>query len=524
MPSIRRPAHALAGLTLLLVANSWAWVGFQDYTFHRFDDVQHLNNAWTWLHAFGRGELPDHHTHYPPLVPVVTALFCSLTGRATAGAAVLSLALFTPLLLWGVYRTARHSGLSEGHSLLAAWIAGTSTSILYFSRVYYLDVPLAAMVMASLALLLGSDGLARRSSAALFAVTAALGLLTKWTFGLFLLGPVLASARSLPSLLLVAAVVVGVALPWYSAHLPAVLGSYRHLAAEAAAPVDLAFYARRFLLPHLLLAFVAGLAWCLSSRERLRRLLPVLLALALPYVVFSCLPVKDPRFMLPAVPCAAIVAVAWLPALGRWQAVVAAPLALAGLVGAFAWLASPPEGPSRAAALLLGEPRLARLTRFDYRDPLLGPGREFDAMIADLASRSGPLSLSLDGNEHHPVLSALYARSGRGIVHVQLSHGPWRAFSLDRLRPAEPEGSPPPGWLLVQEGLPVPDGEPVATWTVDFAESWRETVRFRLYRTAQPSSRASLSRTSASCSSSRPTRSSSSPTELRRGAAGASSA
>lgn len=507
------------------MADSWLWVGFQDYTYHRFDDVQHLNNAWSYLHAFARGEvLPDNPSHYPPLVPVVTALFCSLTGRSTAGAAVLSLALFTPLLLWGVYRTARHTGVPQGPSLLAAWLAGTSSSILYFSRVYYLDVPLAAMVMASLALLLGSQGLARRSSAALFALAAALGLLTKWTFGLFLIGPVLATCRNLPSLLMVAAVAGGVALPWYSAHLPMVLGSYRHLAAEAAAPVDLVFYARRFLLPHMLLAFGAGLAWCLWSRQRLQRFLPVLLAIAVPYVAYSCMPVKDPRFLLPAVPCAAIVAVAWLPALGRWQAVVAAPLALAGLVGAFAWLASPPEGPSRAAALLLGEPRLARFTRFEYRDPLLGPGREFDAMIADLASRTGPLSLALDGTEHHPVLSALYARSGRGIVHVQLSRGPWRAFSLERLRPAQPEGSPPPGWLLVQEGLPVPEGEPVATWTVDFAESSRETVRFRLYRTAQSSSRASRSRTSASCSSSRATRSSSSPTEVRRGAAGASSA
>lgn len=519
------PRLALAGMVLLLVADSWLWVGFQDYTFHRLDDVQHLNNAWSYLHAFARGELlPDNPSHYPPLVPVVTALFCALTGRPTAGAAVLSLALFTPLLLWGVYRTALQSGMSGRHSLLAAWVAGTSSSILYFSRVYYLDVPLTAMVMAALALLLGSEGLARRSAAALFAVTAALGLLTKWTFGLFLVGPVLARSRHLPSLLMVAAIVAGVAFPWYSMHLQAVTESYRHLASEVAAPLDLVFYARRFLLPHLLLAFVAGVAWCLSSRERTQRFLPLLLAIAVPYVVYSWMPVKDPRFMLPAVPCAAILAVAWLPALGRWQALVAVPLALAGFVGAFAWVASPPEGPSRVAALLLGEPRLARLTRFDYRDPLLGPGREFDAMIVDLAGRPGALSLSLDGNEHHPVLSALYARTGRGTVHVQLSGGPWRAWALEGLRRSDAEGSPPPGWLLVQEGRPVPQGEPVATWTVDFAESWRETVRFRLYRIAQPSSRASLSRTSASCSSSCATLSSSSPTGLRRGAAGASSA
>src|SRR2546428_112568 len=75
-------------------------------------------------------------------------------------------------------------GLAAGLMLLAA------PGIRLNAEEYMLDLPLASMVVVSVWALLASDGFARRDRSLVFGVLAGAGMLTKWTFFLFLALPV----------------------------------------------------------------------------------------------------------------------------------------------------------------------------------------------------------------------------------------------------------------------------------------------------------------------------------------------
>ena len=158
-----------------------------------WDMAHHQIKGWEYLKLFQEGGVLEGFSglssYYPPLYylqealvmrfwtePDLLPLLANLPGLLLLACCTRALALQCLLPA----RTAVWAGLLPLLLPLVAWT----------SRVSLLDVSLCGWVVASFYLLVRSDLLLKRSPSLLLGLVAAAGLLTKWTFVLFLLFPV----------------------------------------------------------------------------------------------------------------------------------------------------------------------------------------------------------------------------------------------------------------------------------------------------------------------------------------------
>lgn len=193
-------APALVGL--LAVALNLAWLAEAPEYVPVGDDGGHL--GWTWAMLRSGWDVPwpwwpvqayffTGSTPYPPLVYWVAAVATALApGSSRIAPELLAIQVFLPLLALGSYWLGT---LVSGR--VGGWLALTlslaSPHALQPSRNYFLDLPLAALIAASLAALLASDGFRGRRASLAFGLFAGLALLTKWSGLFFLVPPVLAA-------------------------------------------------------------------------------------------------------------------------------------------------------------------------------------------------------------------------------------------------------------------------------------------------------------------------------------------
>jgi len=126
--------------------------------------------------------------YYPPLVPGVTALLYRVAGRSYEVAMATNV-LFLALLLAGTWGLGNRI-LGRPAGILASLLLLTAPGIRLNAGEYMLDLPLAAMVVASVWTLLGTEGFSRRGRSVAFGALCGAGMLTKWSFFLFLAVPV----------------------------------------------------------------------------------------------------------------------------------------------------------------------------------------------------------------------------------------------------------------------------------------------------------------------------------------------
>ncbi len=127
--------------------------------------------------------------YYPPLVHLTVAGFYQLFGVSMDVAAMAN-SLYLALLLLAVYGIGeRLAGPWVG--LLSAFLVSLLPMVFAMSRYLYLDFALTAMVATNVCLLLRSDRFQRRGYALLYGLSLGLGLLVKWTFVVFVAGPLL---------------------------------------------------------------------------------------------------------------------------------------------------------------------------------------------------------------------------------------------------------------------------------------------------------------------------------------------
>src|SRR5438093_7137124 len=280
--------------------------------------------------------------YYPPLVPGITALLYRVAGRSYE-TAMATQVLFLVVLVFGTWALGNRLlgapvGIVAGLMLLAA------PGIRLNAEEYMLDLPLAAMVVVSMLPLLASDGFARSDRSLVFGVLAGAGMLTKWTWFLFLALPVILvlgtglaapSETSVPrsrrwghfALALAAGVLV--AAPYYVPILPILVdktivhagGAADGVASPltAAALYHLEALPRRLLgWPMTITAVVGILAFLWRGREtREARTLLVTWALSL-YAIFTfAVANKQSRYLLPWIPVVLLMAAGGLVALWR---------------------------------------------------------------------------------------------------------------------------------------------------------------------------------------------------------------
>lgn len=310
----------------------------------------------------------------PPLPQLVTVATYRLLGERSQRVARLSILPFLWLLLLATYGLGARLKDRETGVVAAALLAGFP-QVIGFSRSYWMDLPLAAVTALSLWALLSSDGLRRRGTALLFGLTLGLGLLTKYTFPVFVGGPALylalrglrqahgrrARRLRVENICLALLVTAALAAFWYVPSLDSAWRNFRfNQGTDLLRPRPLWTLENLLLyLRHLPVQLGPWLVALLGSAPLFLLLAPsparllVALWLGLPYLFFTffVLGIEWARFTLPYLPALALViALAlMLPRRHRALRALGHALALASLLGAvFLTLGPPPPLPRGA--------------------------------------------------------------------------------------------------------------------------------------------------------------------------------
>ncbi len=130
----------------------------------------------------------------PPLFHLCTVLMYQAFG-VSAQVAVMTTFPFLLLLLLAVYGIGKQVA-SPMVGVLAAFVVSVFPLVFALTRAFYVDLALTALVSASIYFLMSADRFRSRTNSLLFGLTMGLGLLTKWTFPLFVGGPFLYLAIS----------------------------------------------------------------------------------------------------------------------------------------------------------------------------------------------------------------------------------------------------------------------------------------------------------------------------------------
>jgi len=216
---------ALAVLILsYIVVNVW-WL-------HVDARIPIYDTAWHFVSSLGAWEMLTHlsvesmkhfalYAFQPPLVGILVRPFYFLFGTNIDAATLGMVIVFVPILAVSVYKTISILVNNRRLALLGVFSLMCYPGIFFFSRFYLLDLPLTAMVSLAIYLLLRSDNFDNLAYSLYFAVAAALGMLTKAVFFVYLTLPFLftilfvRSRRQFLHLILSAVVFVIPTFLWY---------------------------------------------------------------------------------------------------------------------------------------------------------------------------------------------------------------------------------------------------------------------------------------------------------------------
>lgn len=299
---------------------------------------------------------------YPPLIHFAALLF-TLIDPASFGASALSISLFAAVLVLAVFSLTRRIG-DESTGLAAAVLAVLAPATLGFSRVYLVDLPLAALVAASLATAFATDRFSSRKFSIVLGVLCGCGLLVKQTFVIYAAPAVtvyaLAAlvrakgpherARRLAHVGLAALACALVAGWWYAPRAIAMIGKQETINALARAlepdRADLIDFLRLALWgAGGVIAPLAIVGLVLAPRDRHGAALAA--ALVVPFAILPLvLVIMTPRYVLPLIPIGAVLAAT---ALHRAPRTIKTTVVVVAIAGAFAQAAivtlARPAGP-----------------------------------------------------------------------------------------------------------------------------------------------------------------------------------
>jgi len=183
----------LASLILFHLINNHIWLNL-DNTYLILDSNEHFLFS---LDIFNR--IKDNlisfiaNAHFPArwhgiFAGYLTAPFYFLFGTSQDSGVMINSFTFLLILILSTYGIARViAGKKAG--LLAAFTISMYPLIFNHLRIYMLDLPLTAMVALSIFLLLKTGGFSNKTFSWLFALAASAGLLTKFNYLGFIIGP-----------------------------------------------------------------------------------------------------------------------------------------------------------------------------------------------------------------------------------------------------------------------------------------------------------------------------------------------
>lgn len=331
-------------VSLIFIAISAWWLA-TDLRIVNLDTGKHIRVATDWYHSLQNGRVLEPllgFADYPPGPHLVGAFFSLIFGPTVFAMIFSHNLVFVPLLALGCYGTGRIV-FNRTVGALAALFAFSAPLVMAVFHMFLPDGPMTAMVAMTAWLLLASERFKRIDIAIAAGLAAGLGMYTKGTFAVFIVGLIAMLVlrggwRNWRGLVAFAVVAWSICGPWFFAHyyqlrgqtggavgaaLPIWYGNVPY--PERWSPENFTWYAwslvnNQLYLP-LFLFFVVGLVWAVRELIRTRgrdSYLPELLAGGfVGYFVISLLVLKDPRYTLPCLVYMAVVGTAWIVALPR---------------------------------------------------------------------------------------------------------------------------------------------------------------------------------------------------------------
>lgn len=285
--------------------------------------------TWPWRQLIAEGRLIEWLLGvqpYPPFFYVSALPFVWFVWPTTDAMLAVN-ALYFGLLIFSTYGIGRLA-VGRQAGLLAAFLVSMYPILYGLSRLYLVDLALTAMTAFAVFCLFWSDSFRRRGPALLLGAAIGVGVLCKWTFAVFLVGPLAvavyltlrhATRARLINLFAAGALALLIGLPWYLYNLEPLrefLAFNRFQAAPKEGEVAVwtlaswLTYLRDLLNQQLLLPF--ALLFALGTVLALRRchfnsyLLMLLLWIVAGYVASTLFINKDTRYTMPYLPALAL--------------------------------------------------------------------------------------------------------------------------------------------------------------------------------------------------------------------------
>ena len=309
-----------------------------------FDSGQHLIDIFTVRAEILSGNLTapfSDWNNYPPLGHIVGAIGTLIGGFNPASVVMANNLFFLPLLAFGCYGAGTIAG-GRRAGLLAALFALGTPIVVSEMREIYLDVGEAAMVAVSVWAILATRRFERIWVSALAGLVCSIGMLSKQTFAVFIVGLIAAVIvrggwrhwRGIAMFILGGA---GLTLPWYVYHYTQLRGltSGATAGGNAGAGANVAngitpprwsqqnfgWYVWNMLNHQLLVPLALFLAvgvvlalWRFARHRDPDDVLPELIAGGFfGYLAMTYVTLKDPRYTIPALVYMAVLGTSWLP-------------------------------------------------------------------------------------------------------------------------------------------------------------------------------------------------------------------
>jgi 4-amino-4-deoxy-L-arabinose transferase-like glycosyltransferase len=188
------PWLLIGGLVVFHAVNNWLWLD-KNVTLTGWDRPRHLAQSITYARMLSPITLRSlfdvmvWDSIRPPLFPASASILYWLFGWSSDVATMVNV-IYMAILLAATYGIGKRWG---GRWLGMASVALLACFPMFYamSRYFYLEFGLTALVALSVFLLLATDCFQRRGLSLLFGLSLGLGLLTKRTFAVFVVGPVI---------------------------------------------------------------------------------------------------------------------------------------------------------------------------------------------------------------------------------------------------------------------------------------------------------------------------------------------
>jgi 4-amino-4-deoxy-L-arabinose transferase-like glycosyltransferase len=333
---LKNPQILLAFALLYLCVCNIVWIHsdsrppFWDAAYHQAKAIQ-VSNALHTLGLSGLLAIPRSTGYYPPLFHCIVAFFYALFGKSSHTGILANLPAIA-VLLYATYGLGKR--LLPPHAAVAgAVLVSFFPFMLWLSRETLIDYWLTSMVALAMLCLLETEGFSKARESVIFGVVCGLGMLTKWTFPIYVAVPAIwAVGKSWKNASLAALTAAAISAFWYWPRWPVLAAFLKINSAGGAAegdpsglsPQALIFYVRalegyQLFLP-LFILFIAGFVGLL--RRFLPAWIPIVLWLASGWCGLLLFQNKDPRYSMPLLPAVALISAyffrnrqKWLPAL-----------------------------------------------------------------------------------------------------------------------------------------------------------------------------------------------------------------